>query len=136
MRRWDSDPGLRQLVTEHRAGVIGRREFLARLGATTAGAAAASLVGGARPASAQKKITVTMWDTEPNPATRAAVKAIVEDFHKLHKDIEIQAEGMGWSDMDRKLQAAMAAKSPAHGVAHPDLRGDFVPSQGADRADR
>ena len=35
MRRWDSDPGLQRLVTEHRAGVIGRREFLARLGATT-----------------------------------------------------------------------------------------------------
>ncbi len=53
-----------------------------------------------------------MWDTEPNPATRAAMKAIVEDFQKLHKDIEVRAEGMGWGDMDRKLQAAMAAKSP------------------------
>ena len=53
-----------------------------------------------------------MWDTEPNPATRAAVKAIVDDFQKLHKDIEVRAEGMGWGDMDRKLQAAMAAKSP------------------------
>ena len=73
---------------------------------------AASLVGGASPAGAQKKVTVTMWDTEPNPATRAAVKAIVEDFQKLHKDIEVRAEGMGWGDMDRKLQAAMAAKSP------------------------
>jgi len=35
-----------------------------------------------------------MWDTEPNPATRAAVKAIVEDFQKLHKDIEVRAEGL------------------------------------------
>src|SRR5437899_10793451 len=112
MKRWDSDPGLRRLVAEKQEGVLGRRAFLARLGGTAAGAAAASLVGSARPASAQKKITVTMWDTEPNPATRAAVKAIVDDFHKHNKDIEIQAEGMGWSDMDRKLQAAMAAKSP------------------------
>src|SRR3989441_1071955 len=109
MRRWDSDPGLGRWVTEHRAGVIGRREFLAR---RRVGATAASLVASARPAGAQKKVAVTMWDTEPNPATRAAVKAIVEDFHKLHKDIEIRAEGMGWGDMDRKLQAAMAAKSP------------------------
>ena len=69
MKRWDSDPGLRQLVAEHREGILGRREFLARLGAAAAGAAAASLVGSARPASAQKKIVVTMWDTEPNPAT-------------------------------------------------------------------
>src|SRR5262249_54437859 len=101
-----------RLVAEHREGTLGRREFLVRLGAATAGAAAASLIGEPRRASAQKKITVTMWDTEPNPATRAAVKAIVEDFHKLHKDIEIQAEGMGWPDRDRKLQAARAAKSP------------------------
>src|SRR5262245_28397344 len=97
MKRWDDDPGLRRLVVEHREGTLGRREFLARLGAATAGAAAASVGGGVRPARAQKKITVTMWDTEPNPATRAAVKAIVEDFQKQHKDIEIQAEGMGWS---------------------------------------
>ena len=111
MRRRDT-AGLQRLVTERREGTLGRREFLARLGATAAGATAASLVASARPAGAQKKIAVTMWDTEPNPATRAAVKAIVEDFHKLHKDIEIRAEGMGWGDMDRKLQAAMAAKSP------------------------
>src|SRR5262245_64462602 len=112
MRRRDSDPGFRRLVTEHREGVLDRRQFLARLGAAGAGAAAASSLVGARPARAQKKITVTMWDTEPNPATRAAVKVIVDDFHKLHKDIEVRAEGMGWGDMDRKLQAAMAAKSP------------------------
>ena len=31
------------------------------------------------------------------------MKAIVDDFHKLHKDIEARAEGMGWGDMDRKL---------------------------------
>ena len=112
MRSWQSDRGLRRLVDEHRAGALNRRQFLARLGGAAAGATALSLAGGARPAGAQKKVTVTMWDTEPNPATRAAVKVIVEDFHKLHKDIEVRAEGMGWSDMDRKLQAAMAAKSP------------------------
>jgi hypothetical protein len=33
-------------------------------------------------------------------------------FTSCTKDIEINAEGMGWGDMDRKLQAAMAAKSP------------------------
>ena len=107
--RWQSDPGLRRLVAERREGDLSRRAFLGVLGGTTAGAALGATV---RPARAQKKVVVTMWDTEPNPATRAAVKAIVDDFHKLHKDIEIRAEGMGWGDMDRKLQAAMAAKSP------------------------
>ena len=111
MARWYSDPGLRRLVKERKAGDLSRREFLARLGGAAAGAAAVSFAG-AGPARAQKKIVVTTWDTEPNPSTRAAMKAIVEDFHKLHKDIEVRAEGMGWGDMDRKLQAAMAAKSP------------------------
>ena len=111
MARWYSDPGLRRLVRERNAGDLSRREFLARLGGTAVGAAAVSFAG-AGPARAQKKIVVTTWDTEPNPSTRAAMKAIVEDFQKLHKDIEVRAEGMGWGDMDRKLQAAMAAKSP------------------------
>src|SRR5437879_10880340 len=98
--------GLQRLVTERKEGTLGRREFLPRR------AAGAAVVAAPRRATAQKKIAVTMWDTEPNPATRAAVKAIVEDFQKIHKDVEIRAEGMGWGDMDRKLQAAMAAKSP------------------------
>src|SRR6266446_3107053 len=47
MKRWESDPGLRRLVREKREGVLDRRAFLARLGGATAGAAAASLIGGA-----------------------------------------------------------------------------------------
>src|SRR5947199_10790700 len=103
MKRWESDPGLRRLVREKKEGVLGRRAFLARLGGATAGAAAASLIGGAAPAWAQKKVVVTLWDTEPNPGTRAAVKAIVEDFHKLHKGIGLHAEGIGRSAMGRQL---------------------------------
>src|SRR5258708_14239756 len=110
--RQDSNADLQRLVAERKKGALGRREFLARLGATAAGATAASLVGGVKPAGAQKKVVVTTWDTEPNPSTRAAMKAIVEDFHRLHEDMEIEGEGRGWADMDRKLQAAMAAKSP------------------------
>src|SRR3972149_5564935 len=109
MRHWQDDPGLRRLVAERRESGLSRRAFLAGLG----GAAGAAVLGGAKPAGAQKKVTVTMWDSETNPATLAAEKAIVEDFQKLHKDIEVRAEGMGWGDMDRKLQAAMAAESPA-----------------------
>jgi spermidine/putrescine-binding protein len=75
--RQGSNADLQRLVAERKEGALGRREFLARLGATAAGATAASLVGGVKPAGAQKKVVVTMWDTEPNPATRAAVKAIV-----------------------------------------------------------
>src|SRR5947208_15250446 len=109
MKRWESDPGLRRLVREKKEGVLGRRAFLARLGGATAGAAAASLIGGAAPARAQKKVVVTMWDTEPNPATRAAVKDIVEDCHKLHKDMEIDAEGLGATERGHDVRARAGA---------------------------
>ena len=79
MRRWDQDPDLRRLVSERVRGDVSRREFLARLGGTAAGVVAGGLAGSARPARAQKKVVVTTWDTEPNPATRAAMKAIVDD---------------------------------------------------------
>ena len=64
MKRWESVPGLQRLVKERAEGALSRRAFLARLGG---GAAGAALVGSARPAGAQKKVAVTMWDTEPNP---------------------------------------------------------------------
>ena len=108
--RQGSNADLQRLVKERAEGALSRRDFLARLGRRRRRARRARR--GRAPAGAQKKVVVTMWDTEPNPATRAAMKAIVEDFQKLHKDIEVRAEGMGWGDMDRKLQAAMAAKSP------------------------
>ncbi|PYN56758.1 MAG: hypothetical protein DMD92_15275 [Candidatus Rokuibacteriota bacterium] len=90
MNGWQNDPRLKRLVAERSEGTVSRRAFLARLSGTAVGAAATTLAGSARPAGAQKKIAVTMWDTEPNPATRAAVKAIVEDFQKIHKDVEIR----------------------------------------------
>jgi hypothetical protein len=76
-----SDPRLRRLVAARAEGSLNRRAFLGLLGGS---AAATTLGAGVRRASAQKKVVVTMWDTEPNPATRAAVKAIVEEFQKQH----------------------------------------------------
>jgi ABC-type glycerol-3-phosphate transport system substrate-binding protein len=112
MEKWLRDPWLRQLVAERREQGVGRREFLARLGGVAAGVAGASVVGRSKPAGAQTKVVVTTWDTEPNPKTRAVMKEIVADFQKLHKDVEVRAEGMGWADMDRKLLAGLAAKTP------------------------
>src|SRR2546425_8215587 len=79
MKRWASDPGLRRLVSEKREGGLGRRAFLARLGGATAGAAAASLIGGAAPAPAPKKNVGTRWGTQPQPATRAAGESNPQD---------------------------------------------------------
>ncbi len=94
---------MRKRGKERKEGVVDRRTFLKILGGLGVGAAGLSFV----PAKArgQKKITVSMWDTEPNPVTRGAMKEIVADFQRLHPDIVINSEGMGWGDMDRKLQA-------------------------------
>src|SRR3989442_13263329 len=61
MRRRDT-AGLQRLVTERREGILGRRDFLTTL------AAGAAVVAAPHPAGGQKKIAVTMWDTQPKPA--------------------------------------------------------------------
>ncbi len=108
MTPWQSDPRLSRLVAERRAGSLSRRAFLTVLG----GAAAGTACPGPARRAPRRRSSSPCGTPSPIPATRAAVKAIVDDFQKLHKDIEVRAEGMGWGDMDRKLQAAMAAKSP------------------------
>jgi len=108
---WNSrERWMSKLVQERKEGLIDRRTFLKILGGMGVGAAGLSFV----PAKArgQKKITIAMWDTEPNPVTRGAMKEIIADFQRLHPDIVINSEGMGWGDMDRKIQAGLAAKTP------------------------
>src|SRR5258705_1253647 len=68
MKRWESDPDLRRLVTEKREGGLDRRAFLARLGGATAGAAAASLIRGWPPGQAAKEIHVDRCGTPPKTA--------------------------------------------------------------------
>jgi hypothetical protein len=45
MTQWENDPRLRRLVVERAEGALSRRAFLAGLGGSAAGAAAATLVG-------------------------------------------------------------------------------------------
>lgn len=112
MEKWQANPRLARLVRERREGGVSRRAFLGHLGGAAAGLAGVAAGSRPRPAGAQAKVVVTAWDTEPNPKTRAAMKEIVADFQKLHKDVEVRSEGMGWADMDRKLLAGLAAKTP------------------------
>lgn len=104
------DKRMRQLVQERKEGIIDRRSFLKVLGGITFGAIGSTFLP--QPAWGQKKITVYMWDTEPNPVTRKVMKEMTEDFHRLHPNIEIISEAMGWADMERKLITALAAKTP------------------------
>ena len=76
--------------------------------------------GGALPASAQDRV-MTMWHTEPNAATVAVMNEIVADFEAQHPGVRIEAEAIGWGDLDVKMQAALAAGAPpdmAHGQTY------------------
>lgn len=137
MERWERDAKVKQLVAEHKAGHIDRRRFLYLLGGTMGALAVGGLagcVGGgaapattgagtqpSTPAATGRKVTVTLWDTEPNPDTGKAYEAIIADFNKLHPDIIIERQGLAWSDLENKLQAALAAGSPptlSHGQVY------------------
>lgn len=119
MEKWFHNGYMKKLVEERKQGILDRRSFLKILGGFTLGAAGLPLIP--TQARGQKKITVTMWDTEPNPITRKVMKEMVADFQRLHPDIEILSEGMGWGDMDRKIQAGLAAGTPptaSHGQTY------------------
>ena len=58
-------------------------------------------------ASAQK--VVNIWHTEPNPATIAAMDEIIAKFEKENPGIKIIQEAVGWADLDKKLQTALAS---------------------------
>ena len=67
----------------------------------------------------EKKV-VRIWHTETEPQTVAAFQQIINDFEKLHPDINVRQEAMAWGDLEAKLTAALAAGAPpeaSHGQA-------------------
>lgn len=96
-----------------------RRIGLRRLWRTGLGAMAAMALFAAVPANAQK--TVTIWHTEPNAKSKTAIDEIIRDFEKLNPGIKIVQEAVGWGDLDKKMQAALASGSfpeAAHGQTY------------------
>ena len=70
-------------------------------------AAAVGVMGASFGAQAQK--VVNIWHTEPNAATKAAVDEIIKDFEKANPGIKVVQEAIGWGDLDKKMQAALAS---------------------------
>lgn len=98
----------------HRTALEGRAKapLVAGLGVLMAAATV--------PALAQDKV-ITLWHTESGPATVAVVNEIIADFEAQNPGVDIQAEAIGWGDLDTKMQAALAAGAPpdlAHGQAY------------------
>lgn len=59
------------------------------------------------PAAAQKIVNV--WHTEPNPKTKAVIDEIIADFEKANPGVKVVQEALGWGDLDKKMQAALAS---------------------------
>jgi len=75
---------LQRLVRERKEGSLDRRQFLARLGATAAGATAASVVSGARPAGAQQVDQILGLHWRPENAAAKNVSEVDAAHHLLH----------------------------------------------------
>ncbi len=85
------------------------------------GAAAAIGVAAAGMSAQAADKVVNIWHTEPNPATKAAVDEIIKDFEKANPGIKIVQEAIGWGDLDKKMQAALASGAfpeAAHGQTY------------------
>jgi ABC-type glycerol-3-phosphate transport system substrate-binding protein len=65
-------------------------------------------------------ITVRFWHQEPDPRSIKALEEIAADFHKLHPDIIVKPQAMGWLDLELKVITALAAGNP------PEIADTFV----------
>lgn len=95
-----------------------KRHRLAAIAATAAVAFALS-VAAIAPAAAQK--VVTIWHTEPNPKTKAVMEEIIADFEKKNPGVKVLQEALGWGDLDKKMQTALASGAfpeAAHGQTY------------------
>lgn len=72
-----------------------------------AGAAALTIMAAVGSAQAADKV-VTIWHTEPNEATKGAMAEIIADFEKANPGIKVNQEAIGWGDLDKKMQTALA----------------------------
>jgi multiple sugar transport system substrate-binding protein len=73
------------------------------------------------PQTAVADTVVSIWHTEPNPATVAVMDEIIADFEAKNPGVRIQQEAVAWGDLDIKMQAALAAGAlpdAAHGQTY------------------
>ena len=73
----------------------------------SAGATALAMIAALGTAQAADKV-VTIWHTEPNEATKGAMAEIIADFEKANPGIKVNQEAIGWGDLDKKMQTALA----------------------------
>jgi multiple sugar transport system substrate-binding protein len=95
-----------------RAGrITTRRDFLKVSAAAGAAVVLSPAFAGAQ-RTAGRPVKLSVWHTEPNPATFKAMQEIIADFQKATPRITVEQQALGWADMENKLLAALAAGSP------------------------
>lgn len=80
---------------------------------------AGGIVLAAAPAYAEA--VVNIWHTEPNAKTKAAMDEIIKDFEAQNPGVRIVQEAVGWGDLEKKMQAALASGAfpeAAHGQTY------------------
>ena len=65
-------------------------------------------------------ITIRFWHQEPDPRSIKALDEMAADFKKLHPNITVKPQAMGWLDLELKVIAALAAGNP------PEIADTFV----------
>ncbi len=81
----------------------------ARLGLVLAITAVGALLPGA---SLAEDRVVRVWHTETEPQTIQAVNDIARRFEAKSPGIKIEAEGLGWAELEGKIMASLAAGNP------------------------
>lgn len=70
---------------------------------------------------AYAEAVVNIWHTEPNAKTKAAMDEIIKDFEAQNPGVRIVQEAVGWGDLEKKMQAALASGAfpeAAHGQTY------------------
>ena len=90
--------------------------------AVAVGVAGALVLGaaGSAAASGEPRGAVLLWHTETEPQSVAALGTLIAEFEKLHPGVRIKQEALAWGDLEKRLNAALAAGTPpdlSHGQA-------------------
>ena len=61
---------------------------------------------------AAKEKVVRIWHTETEPEAQKVMGAIARRFEAQHPGVKLEIEGLGWTDLEGRIAAALTAGSP------------------------
>lgn len=64
------------------------------------------------PLKQREKKVVTLWHTETEPQSLKAMGEIIQDFEKIHPDIQVEQIGIPWDVLESRLLTAIGSGNP------------------------